>query len=273
MKLLSAQSISVPQLVRLLGRCFSDYVVDLGFTEELLFGMIRECSVDLRSSVVAMSGDEPIAVALIGRRGLRARLASMAVVPESRRKGCGVKLVERCLAESRARGEVSLELEVIEANVAARELYERNGFTRIQQLSGFEGAGLNGVHSESLKTVDPAWIGRSILRAAEDLPWQVSGETILQLGHPYVGFEMNGACAVIDERDEAISLRSLFVPTDQRRQGRATSLMRSLFARYPKRAWRVPALAPESTRAFFLEGLGFEEMRLTQLHLIQATAN
>ena len=47
---------------------------------------------------------------------------------DSRRRGIGAALMEALFAESERRGAAVLQLEVRESNLAARRLYEKNGF-------------------------------------------------------------------------------------------------------------------------------------------------
>ena len=55
-------------------------------------------------------------------------IGNIAVAPERRRCGVGAALLEALFAESERRGAAVLRLEVRESNLAARRLYEKNGF-------------------------------------------------------------------------------------------------------------------------------------------------
>ena len=54
-------------------------------------------------------------------------IGNVAVAPDSRR-GIGAALLKALFAESERRGTAVLQLEVRESNLAARRLYEKNGF-------------------------------------------------------------------------------------------------------------------------------------------------
>jgi ribosomal-protein-alanine N-acetyltransferase len=56
-------------------------------------------------------------------------LTTLGVLPESRRRGTGERLLRALIAEARRRGAVRILLEVAETNPEARNLYERCGFT------------------------------------------------------------------------------------------------------------------------------------------------
>ena len=58
-------------------------------------------------------------------------IANLAVLPALRRKGIGTALLLSLKKEVRARGGEALFLEVRASNLAARRLYERNGFTEV----------------------------------------------------------------------------------------------------------------------------------------------
>ena len=57
-----------------------------------------------------------------------ADIGNVAVAPDSRRRGIGAALLKALFAESERRGAAVLQLEVRESNLAARRLYEKNGF-------------------------------------------------------------------------------------------------------------------------------------------------
>ncbi|MCU0904182.1 MAG: GNAT family N-acetyltransferase [Tabrizicola sp.] len=66
-----------------------------------------------------------------------AELLTLAVAPDSRRRGLGRKLVARFLYQSRLRGAERAFLEVAADNTAATGLYESAGFTRAGMRPGY----------------------------------------------------------------------------------------------------------------------------------------
>ena len=64
-------------------------------------------------------------------------LLTLAIVPEARRRGLGVELVEATAARAVARGAGSMHLEVAEDNAAARALYEKLGFAQTGRRPGY----------------------------------------------------------------------------------------------------------------------------------------
>lgn len=77
--------------------------------------------------LVAAMGDKIVGYAVIDRWPDQEHLVSIAVIPESRKKGLGQALLDR-LIEKMETG--SLKLEVRRSNTAAIELYRKNGFVR-----------------------------------------------------------------------------------------------------------------------------------------------
>lgn len=77
--------------------------------------------------LVAAIGDKIVGYAVIDRWPDQEHLVSIAVLPESRKKGVGQALLDR-LIEKMETG--SLKLEVRRSNAAAIELYRKNGFVR-----------------------------------------------------------------------------------------------------------------------------------------------
>lgn len=66
-----------------------------------------------------------------------AEILTLAVLPESRRKGIGHALVEALLAECKKLGAEEVFLEVAISNVAAQQLYRNLGFSEIGRRSAY----------------------------------------------------------------------------------------------------------------------------------------
>lgn len=70
-----------------------------------------------------------------------AEILTVGVVPTARREGIATRLLDGLLAEARRRGAVEAFLEVRIDNDAARQLYERGGFTQVGLRRGYYDAG------------------------------------------------------------------------------------------------------------------------------------
>ena len=67
----------------------------------------------------------------------RCHLANLAVDPGSRGRGVGTKLLEEVVRYARRRGAVEVYLEVRSRNTAARQFYEKRGFSEKKYKKGY----------------------------------------------------------------------------------------------------------------------------------------
>lgn len=242
-----------------LARGFSDYFVPIASSPAILLGMARTDSVDLNVSRVVLLDGQPVAAALIARRGWTSRLAGMAVVPEARHRGVGRALMAQLLDEAKARGERTMVLEVIEQNAAAVRLYENCGFQKIRRLTGHAGrpeapAGT----APALEEIDPRELAAMVIEhGLPDLPWQISPETIAHATPPALAWRLGASAALISNpAADVVGIRALITQRDQRGRGSSLALLHALMARYPGKEWRVPAIFPEEMgEAFAAAGL------------------
>jgi ribosomal protein S18 acetylase RimI-like enzyme len=266
----SVADYGIETLVGLFRRCFEGYLVDLQMTAEMLGEFIRVDHIDLLASRVVRENGEDAALALVSRRGARARVAAMGVTAPHRRRGVGRWLMEQLIAQSEERGERSLQLEVVEQNVPARALYESVGFVVRRRLVGFRGESIIGSRDADLEWIEPQDVaGAMIADGIEDPGWVLSPQSILGLSLPSRGVRLGPALAVISNPETpVIGLQSLYVPSAQRRNGHATRLVRALGARFPRRLWRVRVVVPEGLCDAFLLANGFVCEELTQQEMI-----
>jgi ribosomal protein S18 acetylase RimI-like enzyme len=175
---------------------FADYFVPVQITPAAILSMVRQDSLDLSLSRVIFQADQPVGLALIARRGCTnwtSRLAGMCVIPAARGSGVGAWSVARLLAEARSRGDRSLTLEVIQQNTPALRLYEKCGFHIDRALVAYSGESSALQPDLELESVDIRVVARELVaHGPPDLPWQLSGETLAQVGPPSVAY--HGAC-------------------------------------------------------------------------------
>jgi len=269
LEVMPAEGYTLMEVADLMNRGFADYMVRIALSRTTLLHMVRQDSVDLSSSRVVRRDGEPVGAGLIARRGWSSRLAGMAIVPEARGDGVGSWLMERLIAEAKARGERAMVLEVIEQNTAAVRLYEKCGFRVQRRLLGYVGSALEGTIVGELEEVDVRELGRMVTaHGLPDLPWQISGETLAQMGPPTRAYRLGAAYVAVADPDRAqMAIRAVLVKPEARRQGEATRLLQALIARYPGRIWRVAPLCPEEIGGLF-DGAGFERESLAQLQMI-----
>jgi ribosomal protein S18 acetylase RimI-like enzyme len=264
----------LPEVVGLMNRGFADYFVKIELDLAAFLGMVRHDGVDLATSRVVLRGGQPAGVALIARRGWTSRLDGMAIIPEARGCGVGRWLMDQLIAEARTRGERAMVLEVIEGNTAAVRLYEKSGFRVLRRLVSYAMSGTEAAAEGNLQEIDVRELARLVaMYGLPDLPWQISGETLAQIGPPNRAYQMGDAYVAISNPDAPhVALRTVLVRPEARRQGQATRLLRAVMATYPGKTWHVPALCPQEFGPLF-EGLGFEREPLAQLQMALDLAN
>ncbi len=244
---------------QVLTRGFSDYFVPIASSPAILLGMARADSVDLTVSRIAVRDGNPVAAALIARRGWTSRLAGMAVVPAARKSSVGKALMAQLLAEAKARGERTMVLEVIEQNAPAVRLYEGCGFQKIRRLTGHAGRPpISADAPAALEEIDPRELAAIVSeQGLPDLPWQISPETIAQATPPAAAFRLGASAALVtNPAAEAIGIRALVTHRAHRGRGSSLALLRAVMARYPGKEWRASAIFPEEMgEAFLAAGL------------------
>lgn len=263
---------SFPALANVLDRAFTGYVLPMHFTTQGVATMVRNDGVDLAASRILLRDNQPVGVALIARRGWTSRLAAMGIAPEMRGQRAGQWFMQQLLDESRGRGERTMVLEVIEQNPRAVRLYENVGFTRRRRLVGLVAERLTPTAAptgDQLEEFDPRSVAELVTRyGLADLPWQLSGETLALAGPPARGYRLGPAFAAIsDPAQPRISLRSLVVLPEARRQSHATALLNSLIAQFPDKTWAIPAIMPEELALPVFERLGFMRDTISQFQM------
>ncbi len=283
-KLQPASGFPIAEVADLLTRGFDGYFVPINIDESALLTMMRRDGVDLTESRVISKDDEPIGVALIARRGWTSRLAAMGIVSGARNGGAGTWAMEQLLLEARARAEKEMVLEVIEQNTAGVKLYQKAGFKRMRRLVGYqlerpqiesiaqgavlgaEDGGRSGVNI--LEEMDIRELAKLITaHGLQDLPWQLSGESIAHHTPPSRAFRLHDACCLIgNPQAEHVVVWSVLVKAGSRGAGLSPVLMRAVFSRFPNKTWHVPALYPEEMSAIF-EELGMKREQISQLQM------
>ncbi|MBI5822397.1 MAG: GNAT family N-acetyltransferase [Chloroflexi bacterium] len=284
MPLLSLQPASefpIPQLADLLTLSFEGYLIPIQITVDGFFTMLRRDGIDLNSSRIIMKEDEPVGIALIARRGWTSRLAAMGILPKARNGGTGTWAMRQLIEEAKTRGEKEMLLEVIEQNTAGVKLYEKVGFTKIRRLVGYKldttqsapaalpGGGKSA--QDELQEIDIRDLARLVTyHGLKDLPWQLSGTTIIQHTPPSRAFRLNDAYCLISNPEAAdVSISSVLVKARSRGAGLSAVLMRALFARFPNKIWHVPAIFPEEMGVIF-EQVGMMRETLSQWQMLRA---
>lgn len=285
-----ASEFPIPFLANLMTRSFEGYLIPIDITNDGLLTMLRRDGIDLNSSRVLLKDDEPVGVALIARRGWTSRLAAMGIVSTARNGGIGAWAMGQLIEEAKSRSEKEMLLEVIEQNTAGVKLYEKVGFKKIRRLVGYrldttqtapaaeDGGGESAKDGyaasnakEELQEIDIRDLARLVTyHGLKDLPWQLSGATIMQHTPPSRAFRLNDAYCLIGNPEAAdVSISSVLVKARSRGAGLSGVLMRALFAKFPNKIWRVSPIYPEEM-GFIFEQVGMARETLSQWQMSRA---
>ncbi len=264
---------SLADAVNVLNAGFLDYIVKIDFSLPMLLRMIRHDQIDCSLSSIVKDGERDVGVALIARRGWSCRLAAMAVIPEARGHGVGSWLVDQLLRDAKERGDRAIELEVIEGNDIAVRLYESHGFEPKRQLLSFQATHPVDAREKGLREVDIRHVANQVTRhGLPDLPWQVSGESLAQVGPPSKGYQLNDAYIIVSDLESSdIKIRGLITELGSRRQGLATRLLHVVMAKNPGKTWIVPPFCPQELEPFFLKA-GFARGSVSQVQMSKQLA-
>ena len=96
--------------------------------------MVKSVDIDLARSVVALEGARPAAFAMLALRGLNAWICGMGVTHDFRGRGLGAEVMRAVIANARAAGASTIELEVLVGNAHAIGIYEALGFVPVRRL-------------------------------------------------------------------------------------------------------------------------------------------
>ena len=264
-----ASFFSLSELVDLLNRGFEEYFIPIHFNADMFENMLRKDGINLADSQVLIADDHACGIALIACRPSlhTSRLAAMGIAREIRGKGAGSWFMKKLIDRACERGDREMVLEVIEQNVPAVKLYRKYGFESRRRLVGYtcrsQSAGNN--EGGELQRIDLHEMGQLISQyGLPDLPWQLSGESIMQSSPPPHAYRKGQAYIVISNPEaEHVVIWSLLVQPGARGSGLGTDMLKDVMAQHTGKTWHVPAIFPEELGKVF-ERAGFEKETLSQ---------
>lgn len=133
-KLIPAGRFSVEELTAIYNQTRVDYMVPMPMNTARLADYIHVYDVDLEHSLVALSDDRLLGVAMLGVREDRAWITRLGVLPATRRGGVGEALTVGLLEQAERLGLRFDMLEVIKNNVPAHQLFLKLGFYEVGEL-------------------------------------------------------------------------------------------------------------------------------------------
>ena len=107
---------------------FSDYVIPIRSTREFFVEFMRSVGGRMGDIIVALQADEIVGYVNPVLDGKQVWIGGLGVVHRMRRAGVGTRLMEAAEEFAESKGAEEVILEVIEANAAARSLYEGLGY-------------------------------------------------------------------------------------------------------------------------------------------------
>jgi GNAT superfamily N-acetyltransferase len=251
-------------------RCYEHYVVPVRATGAELAARCRAEGVDPSLSYVLRDNGGPAGVALVARRGRRARLAAFAIAPRLRGTGMARPALARLLSECDERGDDAIELEVFEHNVPAVRLYAGQGFRRVDRLFGFHLAPApSAAGAETVERPLDEFADHLARDPVESLPWQLQPETLARLAAPWRVLAAGGASFALADLShaDAVAVRLVYTVPERRRRGHARALLAAIGKLAGGRPVVAPQLVPEALApvALALGGTPAEHAQLRML--------
>ncbi len=113
-----------------------DYIVPMPMNARRLEEYVRAYDVDMAASFVAMDGGDnmPNGLGMLSLRGSRSWITRLGVNPERRRRKTGEFLVHYLLEQAAMRHAPQIQLEVIQDNTPAHNLFVKFGFKETRRL-------------------------------------------------------------------------------------------------------------------------------------------
>ncbi len=257
-----ASTLPFGRLVEIFNEAFADYVIEMQVDSADLSRFILADGVDLSRSLVALDGDKPVGLCMLGYRGKRMRVCSMGVIPSHRGMGAGSLLIREAIEN--ARGIDTFQLECIVENTGALRLYERLGFAITRTLIGVQGEYNGAVYeppeSAEFTEVDP-WAALTRRRiVTPTIPtWQ------LEPGHPFSGpecraYELGPSLCIVTLGGEYHHIRVITTDPDHVGKGWASALLSRVMEKHPGKPWRIIAILPEEWGTGLYNRVGMERV-------------
>lgn len=132
--LIPASQFTIDQLVAIYNQTRVDYMVPMPMNAARLEEYIRTYDVNLDHSLVATHDGDMLGVSMLGLRADRAWITRLGVIPDTRRRGTGLALMNGLLKQAENLKISFSMLEVIKNNVPAQQLFLKLGFYEVGEL-------------------------------------------------------------------------------------------------------------------------------------------
>jgi ribosomal protein S18 acetylase RimI-like enzyme len=265
----SALHYSSNALAQILCHCFENYIVRFAIDGDTFARRFGAEDLSLNDSIIVTHQQQPVALALISRRGLHSRVSALSIRPEMRGKGLGKALMQRIVADAHERGDRQLSLEVIEGNDPAIALYHQAGLRIVRTLTGHSAGEKSTGDVAPLQEIDPLFVShRLVAEGATSLPWLIAPESLFKLpGKPHAfSLGQHQAFGVVQVGADKCFLRMIYVPPEHRNQGHARTMLAALQARFSPLPLVANVYVPEVAAPFF-DRLGWQQDPLRQFEM------
>lgn len=133
-ELIPASEFTFQQLTNIYNQTREDYIVPMPMSQAKMREYVHCYDVDLTQSVVAVSENGPLGLAMLGIRDDATWVTRVGVTPNGRQKGVGRGMMQVLIDNSRKLKAKTMILEVIKNNVPAQHLFDGLGFKVIREL-------------------------------------------------------------------------------------------------------------------------------------------
>jgi ribosomal protein S18 acetylase RimI-like enzyme len=132
--LISASAFSYQELTDAYNQTRVDYLVPMPMNASKLREYVITYNIDMKSSAVAIDGNEVLGLSMLGSRPGRGWITRLGVIRRNRRHGTGTALVEYMIEGARQQDSKYLVIEVIKNNEAAHNMFIKTGFQFTREL-------------------------------------------------------------------------------------------------------------------------------------------
>lgn len=131
----SAAEYSWDALAEIYNHTRLDYIVPMPMNGRRMADYVQAYQVDLTASLVVHDDDEnPLGIGMLGLRDRRCWITRLGVSPQGRGRGLGTFLMHALLDQGRMRGAALAQLEVIQGNLPALQLFQKLDFKPSREL-------------------------------------------------------------------------------------------------------------------------------------------
>ncbi len=134
-ELVPASNFSADELAEIYNAGRVDYIVPMPMNAKRIQNYVRTYDIDLDASVIVFdSKHRPAGLGMLGIRDDRGWITRLGIIPEHRRGGMGMCMIQALIASAREHYVRLIQLEVIEGNDPAHRLFQRCGFRETRRL-------------------------------------------------------------------------------------------------------------------------------------------